>query len=138
MSKSLPLLLLGSVSSIVLSNIAIAQTSDLPVPNAKVPKPATVSTKIPNVAGTWKVSLGEEGRTATYIFAQKGNTLTGTMKGLPFGDMPIAGTIANDGKLSFSGKMRGMKFSFVGTLVGQTMKGIADLPVGRKNWTANR
>ncbi|AFY91407.1 hypothetical protein [Chamaesiphon minutus] len=138
MSKSLPLLLLGSVSSLLLSEIAIAQTPDLSVSNAKVPKPATVSTKIPNVAGTWKVSLGEEGRTATYVFSQKGNELTGTMKGLPFGDMPIAGTIANDGKVSFAGKMRGIKFSFAGTLAGQTIKGTADLPIGRKNWTASR
>ncbi|PSB50170.1 hypothetical protein [Chamaesiphon polymorphus] len=138
MSKSWPLLLLGSVSSMLLSDIAVTQTPENPVSNAKVPKPATVSTKTPNVAGTWKVSLGEEGRTATYVFSQKGNELTGTMKGLPFGDMPVTGTIANDGKLAFSGKMRGIKFSFAGTLTGQVMKGIADLPIGRKNWTASR
>jgi hypothetical protein len=60
------------------------------------------------------------------------------MKGLPFGDMPIAGTISNDGKLSFSGKMKDMKFSFAGTLTGQTMNGTADLPIGRKNWTATK
>jgi hypothetical protein len=135
MSKSLPLLLLllGSVSLILSSSVAVAQTQPAKVPNAKVS-----SNQTPNVAGAWKVSLGEEGRTATYVFNQKGNELTGTMKGLPFGDMPIAGTIANDGKLSFSGKMSGMKFSFAGTLTGQTMKGTADLPIGRKNWTATK
>jgi hypothetical protein len=84
------------------------------------------------------VSLGEAGRVATYVFTQKGNALTGTMKGLPFGDMPIAGMISNDGKLSFSGKMRGMKFSFAGTLTGQMMNGTADLPIERKNWTATK
>jgi hypothetical protein len=138
MFKSFPLLLLGSVLSILLPGIAIAQTSNNSVPNAKTTNPQPTKTRIPNVAGDWKVSLGEEGRTATYVFSQKGNALTGTMKGLPFGDMPIAGTIANDGKLSFSGKMRGMKFSFAGTLTGQTMKGTADLPIGRKNWTATK
>jgi hypothetical protein len=133
MLKSSSLLLLGSISLITLSSGAIAQA-----PSAKVPNTKAANTQTPNVTGAWKVSLGEEGRTATYVFSQKGNELTGTMKGLPFGDMPIAGTIAKDGKLSFSGNMRGMKFSFAGTLTGQTMKGIADLPIGRKNWTATK
>jgi hypothetical protein len=133
MSKSFRLLLLGSILSIVLPGMAVAQTS-----NAKAPNPQATSTKTPNVSGTWNVLVSEAGKTATYIFTQKGNALTGTMKGLPFGDMPIAGTISNDGKLSFSGKMKGMKFSFAGTLTGQTMSGTADLPIGRKNWTATK
>ncbi len=132
MSKSLPLLLLGS--TIVLSpSVAVTQAQP-----AKVPTVNVSNTQIPNVAGTWKVILSEAGRTATYVFNQKGNALTGTMKGLPFGDLPIAGTITPDGKLSFSGKMSGMKFSFAGTVTGQTMQGIADLPIGRKNWTATK
>jgi hypothetical protein len=133
MSKSFLLLLVGSVLSIGLDSTAVAQTS-----NNSMPNPQANTSKTPNVTGTWKVSLSEEGRVATYIFTQKGNVLIGTMKGLPFGDMPIAGTIANDGKLSFAGKMKGMKFSFAGTLTGQTMKGTADLPIGRKNWTATK
>jgi hypothetical protein len=64
--------------------------------------------------------------------------VTGTTKDLPFGDMPLTGTISNDGKLSFAGKVRGMKLGFAGTLTGQTMKGTADLPIGRKNWAANK
>jgi hypothetical protein len=52
--------------------------------------------------------------------------------------MPIAGTISNDGKLTFAGKARGMKFSFAGTLTRKTMKGAADLPIERKNWTATK
>jgi hypothetical protein len=135
MSKSFQLLSIGVVCSILFSTVAVAKT---PLVKATVAQATTTTTKTPNVTGTWKVSLSEEGRVATYIFAQKGNVLTGTMKGLPFGDMPIAGTIANDGKLSFSGKMKGMKFSFAGTLTGQTMKGTADLPIGRKNWTATK
>jgi hypothetical protein len=137
MSKSL-LLLLASVSPLLLFDVAAAKTPQLKATVAQAPDTSATNTKIPNVAGTWKVLLSEEGKTATYIFTQKGNALTGTMKGLPFGDLPIAGTIANDGKLSFSGKMQGMKFSFAGTLAGQTMKGTADLPIGRKNWTATK
>ena len=133
MSKSFSLLLLGSISLIVLSSGAIAQAPSAKIPNAKIS-----TTQTPNVTGTWKVTVGEEGKTATYIFNQKGNELTGTMKGLRFGDMPIVGTITKDGKLSFAGEVRGMKLSFVGTLTGQIMKGTADLPIGRKNWTATK
>jgi hypothetical protein len=131
MSKSCQLLSIGLVFPLLFSSVAVAKT---PQGKANV----TQSTQAPNVTGTWKVSLSEEGRVATYIFTQTGNTLTGTMKGLPFGDMPIAGTISKDGKLSFAGKMRGMKFSFAGTLSGKTMTGTADLPIGRKNWTATK
>jgi hypothetical protein len=138
MYKSLPLLLLGSVSSILFSGVAVAKTPQVKAAVAQATNTAATTTKTPNVTGTWKVLLSEEGKNATYIFTQKGNALTGTMKGLPFGDLPIAGTISPEGKLSFSGKMNGMKFSFAGTLTGQTMKGTADLPIGRKNWTATK
>jgi hypothetical protein len=137
MPKSLSLILLGSLLSIALpSSTALAQTSNS-APNTKAPNDRATNAKTPNVAGTWKVSIKEPGRAATYIFTQQANTLTGTI-GLPVGDMPISGTISNDGKLSFAGKARGMKFSFTGTLTGQTMEGIADLPIGRKNWTATK
>jgi hypothetical protein len=138
MSKSIRLLSIGFVCSIVCANSAVAKTPLVKATVAQADNATVTTTKSPNVAGTWKVLLSEEGRAATYVFTQKGNALTGTMNGLPFGDMPIAGTISNDGKLSFGGKMRGMKFSFAGTLTGQTMKGTADLPIGRKNWTATK
>jgi hypothetical protein len=138
MSKSLLMLLLGTVSPLLSIDVAAAKTPQFKAVVAKAPSSKATNTKTPSVAGTWKVLLSEEGKTATYIFNQKGNTLTGTMKGLPFGDLPIAGTISNEGKLSFFGKMQGMKFSFAGTLTGQTMKGTADLPIGRKNWTATK
>jgi hypothetical protein len=138
MSKSFQLLSIGVVCSILFSTVAAAKTPVVKATIAQAENAKATTTKTPNITGTWKVLLSEEGRAATYIFTQKGNVLTGTMKGLPFGDMPIAGTIANDGKLSFAGKMKGMKFSFAGTLTGQTMKGTADLPIGRKNWTATK
>jgi hypothetical protein len=131
--KSLILLLISSLSPLLWHNTAAAKT-----PPVKAANTVATSTKTPNITGTWKVSVSEAGRAATYVFTQKGNTLTGTMKGLPFGDMPIAGTISNDGKLTFAGTARGMKFSFAGTLTGKTMKGTADLPIGRKNWTATK
>jgi hypothetical protein len=138
MFKSFPLLLLGSVLPILVSAVAVAQTPVTADPHVKAVNPQATDSKTPNVAGTWKVLLSEAGRTATYVFSQKGNALTGKMKGLPFGDLPITGTIANDGKISFSGQMSGMKFSFAGILTGRTMKGTADLPIGRKNWTATK
>jgi hypothetical protein len=133
MPKSLILFLIGSLSPLLWHDTAAAKT-----PPVKTANTVATSSKTPNVTGTWKVSVSDAGRAATYVFTQQGNTLTGTMKGLPFGDMPIAGTISNDGKLTFAGKARGMKFSFAGTLTGKTMKGTADLPIGRKNWTATK
>jgi hypothetical protein len=138
MFKSFQLLSIGFVCSILFSGGAVAKTPLRKATVAQAENATATTTKTPNVAGTWKVSLSEAGRAATYIFTQQGNVLTGTMKGLPFGDMPIAGTISNEGKVAFAGKMKGMKFSFAGTLTGQTMKGTADLPIGRKNWTATK
>jgi hypothetical protein len=134
MSKSFRLLSIGLLSAFFFFSGAAAKT---PLVTATADRQIT-ATKTPNVAGTWKVTIGEEGKTATYIFTQKGNALTGTMKGLPFGDLPIAGTISNDGKLTFAGKMQGMKFGFAGTVAGQTMKGTADLPIGKRTWTATK
>ncbi len=139
MSKSFLLLFIGSLLPLLLLDTAAAKTyQGKPTVAQATNTTAATNAKTPNVTGTWKVLLSEAGRTATYIFTQKGNTLTGTMKGLPFGDLPIMGTISNDGKLSFSGKMNGMKFSFAGAVTGQTMRGTADLPIGRKNWTATK
>jgi hypothetical protein len=136
MSKFFQRLSIGFVCSIFFSTVTAAKTPLVKATVAQANRAST--TKTPNVAGTWKVLLSQEGRVATYIFTQKGNALTGTMTGLPFGDMPIAGTISNDGKFAFAGERKGMKFSFAGTLTGQTMKGTADLPIGRKNWTATK
>jgi hypothetical protein len=138
MFKISPVLSIGVVCSILFSTVAAAKTPVVKATVAQTENAKATTTKTPNITGSWKVSLGEQGRVATYIFTQTGNVLTGTMKGLPFGDMPISGTISNDGKLSFSGKMKNMKFSFAGMLTGQTMKGTADLPIGRKNWTATK
>jgi hypothetical protein len=157
MFKPILLLLLTVLVPIGLTPISLAQPTVKPTvkpsvkptvkptvkPSVKptvtpTPSPTALTGTPPNIAGTWNVTLSEAGRTATYIFNQTGNSLTGTMKGLPFGDLPITGTISNEGKLAFSGKMRGMTFSFNGNLEGRILKGTADLPIGRKNWTATQ
>lgn len=157
MFKPILLLLLSVMVLIGLTTISLAQTTSNPTvkqsvkptvkpsvkptvqPSVKpTPSPTGLARTPPNIAGTWAVTLTEAGKKATYIFNQTSNALTRTMKGLPFGDLPITGSISNEGKLAFSGKMRGMTFSFSGNLEGRILKGTADLPIGRKNWTATQ
>ncbi len=127
MSKSFSLLFLGSISSIVLSSMASAQAPNVLIANATVP----------NVEGTWKMSKNGDNIAPTYTLIQKGNALTGTFKG-PMGNLPLTGTVTNDKKVTFSVKFRGMSLKFAGTVDGQIMKGVADTPRGRKNWTATK
>jgi hypothetical protein len=93
----------------------------------------------PDISGNWNVLVNNGERKASFSFAQNGNKLKGTIRGLPFGDLPISGTINNNGRVSFSGKFRGMKLSFTGDVAGAQMTGTADMPMGRQgNWTATR
>jgi hypothetical protein len=132
MSKSFSLLFLGSISSIVLSSMASAQA-----PNATVANATVANAAVPNVEGTWKMSKNGDNIAPTYTLIQKGNALTGTFKG-PMGNLPLTGTVTNDKKVTFSVKFRGMSLKFAGTVDGQIMKGVADTPRGRKNWTATK
>jgi hypothetical protein len=92
----------------------------------------------PDISGNWNVSAGN-GRNAAFSFTQNSNKLKGVIRGLPFGDLPVSGTITNSGRVSFSGKFRGMKLTFTGTVSGETMSGTADMPMGNKGgWTATR
>jgi hypothetical protein len=127
MSKSFLLFLLGSGSSIFFSSNAFAQVSTLSAQH------------IPNIAGTWKMSILGENRSATCTLIQKGQALTGTFRG-QMGDLPITGTITTSKKMTFSAKSMFGTLNFAGTVEGQTMKGIVDLPMGRgrKNWTASK
>jgi hypothetical protein len=138
MLKPSILLLLGSALLLSIDPTAAKNTpSKASIDRSVSAAPTTV--KKPNITGTWKITMTEVGKTLTGVFNQKGNALTGTLKGLPFGDLPITGTIADDGKLSFSGSAKGMKLSFAGTLAGKNMQGTADLPrIGRKDWTATK
>jgi hypothetical protein len=115
MSKSL--LILGTVSSILFSNVAIAQA--------------------PNIEGNWKMSVTGENLTPTYTLLQKGNVLRGTFRS-PLGNFPLTGTIKGN-KINFSAKSRGKSLDFAGTVNGEMMNGVADIPMkGRKNWTATK
>jgi hypothetical protein len=132
MSNAFSLLLVGSISLIALSSSAIAQT-----PSAKSPSVKPASTQAPNVDGTWKVAVVGENFAPIITFVQKGNTLTGTLQG-PMGDLPLTGTIANDKKIAFVAKFKTMSLKFAGIADGKMIKGTADLPRGRKNFTATR
>jgi hypothetical protein len=127
MSKSFLLFLLGSGSSILFPSVTFAQVS------------SPVSQQIPNIEGTWKMSILGENRSATCTLIQKGNALTGTFRG-QMGDLPLTGTVTTDRKMAFSAKFIFGTLKFAGTVKGQTIEGIVDLPMGRgrKNWTATK
>jgi hypothetical protein len=118
MSKSLPVIFLSSISSILFFGVAVAQ--------------------VPNVTGEWKMTIIGEDISPTYTLIQKGNALTGTFRA-PLGNLPLTGTVTKDKKVNFSAKFGGGSLKFAGTIDGKTMKGVADLPMkGRKNWTATK
>ncbi len=115
MSKAL--LVLGSVSSILFSNVALAQA--------------------PNIEGNWKMSFTGESITPTYTIIQRGSALTGTFRS-PMGELPLTGIVKGN-KVNFSAKFNGRSLGFSGTVNGETMNGIADLPMkGRRSWTASK
>jgi hypothetical protein len=117
MSKYFPLIVVASVSSILLSNVTLAQA--------------------PSIAGNWKMSVEGESITPTYTLSQRGNALTGTFR-TPIGNFPLTGTVKNN-QVNFSAKARGKSLIFTGTISGNTMSGVGDIPMkGRKNWTATK
>jgi hypothetical protein len=137
MPKSFSLLLLGSVSLILFSGIAFAQAPKVEVSNTQTSSTQTSNTKVPNVEGNWKMSILGENLAPTYTLIQKGSALTGTFKG-PMGELPLTGTVTSDKKVAFAVKFRGASLKFSGTVEGETMKGVASLPRGQKNWTATK
>jgi hypothetical protein len=108
---------LGTVSPILFSSNAFAQ--------------------IPHVGGEWTISM--QGQTRSVTLIQQGNSLTGTFRG-DRGNIPLQGNVTNDNKVNFSGKSRVGSLRFAGTVDGETMQGVVDLPLGmgRKKWTATR
>ncbi|WP_293354152.1 MULTISPECIES: hypothetical protein [unclassified Microcoleus] len=132
MSKSFPVLLVGSIASILLSSVTFAQAPSVPTPSVQ-----SADAKVPNVEGNWKMSIVGENLAPTYTLIQKGTALTGTFKG-PMGELPLTGSVTSDRKVAFAVKFRGASLKFAGTVEGETMKGVADLPTGQKNWTATK
>jgi hypothetical protein len=123
MSKYFLPFLVGSASSIVFASAAFAQAPS----------------QIPNIAGNWKMSIPGKNQTMTYTLVQKGNALTGTLRG-NLGKLPLKGTITNDNKVTFSAGAWKVGLNFIGTVNGNTMKGVVDLPMGQgqQNWTASK
>jgi hypothetical protein len=123
MSKFFQPLILGTVSSILVSSVVFAQGSN----------------QVPSIGGTWKMSIVGKNELATCTLIQKGNALTGTFRG-DGRTLPLTGTVTNDNKVAFTGKSFFGSLKFSGTVEGKTMKGIVDLPLGRgrKNWTATQ
>jgi hypothetical protein len=93
----------------------------------------------PDISGDWNVSVNNGEGQAVFSFIQNGNKLRGTIRGLPIGDLPVSGTITNSGRVSFSGRFRGMKLSFTGNVSGAQITGTSDVPMRKGgSWTATR
>jgi hypothetical protein len=115
MSKTL--LVFASISSFLFSNVALAQA--------------------PSIDGNWKMSFTGENINPTYTLIQRGTSLTGTFRA-PIGEFPLTGIVKGN-KINFSAKFKGKSLNFAGTINGETMSGVADIPIkGRRNWTASK
>src|SRR5579859_1582957 len=94
-----------------------------------------------DVSGTWAVAvmLDAGSGTATFVFEQKGDTLSGTYSGV-LGEAKLAGTVKGDQvEWSFDGGPAG-KVSFHGTLDGAAkMKGTAEYgQLGKGSFTGEK
>jgi hypothetical protein len=139
MYKFFMLCCIGSISSILFSSVACAQSPEQ-IPQ-QIPSQASPQfpNSIPNIEGKWKMSISGENRSTTCTLIQKGNVLTGTFRG-QMGDLPLTGNVTNDRKMAFTARFGGMSIKFSGMVEGKTMKGIVDLPMGRgrKSWIATK
>lgn len=94
-----------------------------------------------DVTGTWSaaVMLDAGSGTATFVFEQKGETLSGTYSGV-LGQAKVAGTVTGDQvEWTFDGGPAG-KVTFKGTLDGATkMKGATEYgQLGKGTFTAEK
>jgi len=84
-----------------------------------------------DISGTWSaaVMLDAGSGTATFVFQQQGDAISGTYSGV-LGEAKVMGTVTGDkGEWSFDGGQAG-KVSFQGTLDGPSkMKGTAEYGV---------
>ncbi len=93
-----------------------------------------------DLSGTWSadVVLDAGNGTATFVFTQKGNTLSGTYSGA-LGEAKVAGTVqGNQVEWSFETADAG-KVVYKGTLDGEKIKGTAEYgSVGKGTFTATK
>lgn len=102
---------------------------------------AVVVLRAADLSGTWSaaVMLDAGSGTATFVFQQKGEALSGTYSGV-LGEAKVTGTVMGDKvEWSFDGGQAG-KVSFQGTLDGPArIKGTAEYGLlGRGTFTAEK
>ena len=97
-----------------------------------------------SVAGTWNLTVQfDQGSGApTVVFAQDGETLTGTYTG-QFGEAPLTGTLKGQDivfRVKISAQGYDVEFTYSGTLESETtMKGTVDLGgMASGTWTGKR
>jgi hypothetical protein len=135
MSKYFSLLLGFSLISISLTQSIIAPTSKAVA--QITPKKVAVQPVL-NIEGDWKMVVVGENIGASYTIVQKGNILTGTFRA-PVGSLPLTGKITEDRKIVMAAKFGGLKMNLEGTVDGQIMNGLIDIPTrGKKKFTATR
>jgi len=95
------------------------------------------------VAGKWQSTFTTpqgDTRTTTFTFTQEGNKLTGTVSGGQ-GETPLAGTVKGN-EVKFTVTRQGpngeMKTEYTATVEGDTMKGTAEGPRGKRDWSATK
>jgi hypothetical protein len=93
-----------------------------------------------DVSGTWSaaVTLDAGSGTATFVFKQAGDALTGTYTGV-LGSADVRGTVkGNQVEWSFENSDAG-KISYKGTLAGATIKGTVEYgQLGAGTFTAEK
>jgi hypothetical protein len=87
---------------------------------------ATASLSAAEVTGTWKldVVMDAGSGTATFVFKQDGEKLTGTYQGV-LGKADVTGTVKGD-KIEFSFSGRGVDAHYAGKVTGDTMEGTCE------------
>ena len=95
------------------------------------------------VAGKWQSTFTTpqgDTRTATFTFVQDGDKLTGTVSGGQ-GEVPLSGKVkGNEVKFTVTRTTPNgeMKTEYTATVEGDTMKGSAEGPRGKRNWSATK
>lgn len=98
-----------------------------------------------DVSGKWESKFttpNGDTRTTTYTFKQDGEKLTGTISGGMGGDTPLEGTVkGKEVKFTVSRTNQNgetVKTEYSATVEGDTMKGSAEGPRGKRDWTATK
>ena len=91
------------------------------------------------VSGTWQFTVElDVGRgQPTFVFAQDGDTLSGTYQGT-FDSAAVSGTVQGD-RIEFRFEVQGNTATYTGTIADNTMSGMCEyVGVGSGVWDAER